>query len=388
LKIKSIEAVRLGWPKPEPTVEARYAGKTRAYPRAYPIHKYPEFNRTLGNFPGGVAQEIGVVVTAEDGTWGFGSCHWGSLVLGLIEHHFTPLLVGRDCFAIEFLNDLMWRSTQRFGAAGLSTVARSAIDLALWDLKGKLLGVPVYSLLGGPSRKSMTCYAASDDVEWAMELGFNAVKISNPAHYEDGIGGINAVEDKVGRARELLGDNRELMLNPVMSYNVEFAIRLFERLKPYGLRWIEEPLIADDFDGLSLIKQAIPTQPLATGESHRGRHAFNELIKRRCVDIVQPDLRWCGGLTEAVKIYNLAEAAGLEVVPHTGAATASGLHFACSLPEAGLVEYFIQTDPGIPLNEAALCVPGLPVPVNGTISPNDAPGWGLEVRREDLPAWH
>ena len=162
------------------------------------------------------------------------ACSFGDSVAVLINQIFAPLLEGRDCLATEYLNDLMWRSMQRLGAAGHAAVAQSGIDLALWDLKGKLLNLPVYRLLGGPCRDKIKLYATGDDIDWSMELGFKAFKVTNPAHYEMGIEGLNMVEDKLGMARETVGSNAELMLNAVMSYNVEFAVQIAERLRPSG----------------------------------------------------------------------------------------------------------------------------------------------------------
>jgi L-rhamnonate dehydratase len=280
----------------------------------------------------------------------------------------------------------MWRSTQRFGATGLASVGRSAIDLALWDLKGKLLGVPVYSLIGGPCREEITCYATSDDLDWSMELGFKAFKVSNPVHYEEGTEGLNRLEEKIARARDTVGPDAELMFNPVMSFNVDFALRLMERLRPYRLRWIEEPLMPHDTDGLVQLKKAVPTLPIATGEDHKGRHAMRELVDRRCVDVLQPELRWAGGLSEALKVYTIAEAAGLTTIPHSGAGLPFGQHFHFALPEAQLAEYWLGSDPGVPLAEAQK-LPGVPVPVNGKVRPSDAPGFGIEVKEEQLVPW-
>jgi L-rhamnonate dehydratase len=201
----------------------------------------------------------------------------------------------------------MWRSTQRFGAGGIATVAQSGIDLALWDLKGKLLEQPVYSLLGGPCREKSLCYVTSDDLDWSIELGFKHYKVSNPAHYDMGIEGLNLVEEKIASARETVGDSAELMYNPVMSFNVEFAIRMAERLRPYGLRWLEEPLIPTDLEGHIELRKAINWVPLATGEDHHGRWTFRQLVENRAVDVLQPDLKWCGGLTEALKIYAIGD---------------------------------------------------------------------------------
>ena len=386
MKITSIEAVRLNLPAPKSRTPARRPSYNQSARRAFPINKYPEFPREIRKIPGEVTGEMWVKVTAEDGTYGLGMCHWGNFVEPLIREHFAPLLTGRDCLAMEFLNDLMWRASQRFGATGLVAIARSGIDTALWDLKGKLLGVPVYSLLGGKCREAVDCYCTSDDLDWSMELGFKAFKISNPVHYDEGTEGINRLEEKVAKARETVGPNADLMLNPVMSFNVEFAIRLMERLLPYRLRWIEEPLMPHDFEGLAILKRAVPTLPIATGEDHHGRHAFRELVARRCVDILQPDLRWFGGLSEAVKVYTIGEAAGLSTFPHGGAGLPSGQHFHVTFPEAQLCEYWLGSDPGVPLAEA-MRIPGVPTPIDGKVTPSDAPGLGIDLKPEHLVPW-
>lgn len=386
MKIRSIVPVRLDLPPAANPVKARRPSYNQTARRAFPINKYPEFPRQLRKIPGEVASEMWLKITAENGEWGLGTCHWGNLVEPLILEHFAPLLEGRDCMAIEFLNDLMWRSSQRFGPTGLSSVARSAIDLALWDLKGKLLGVPVYSLIGGPSRQAIDCYCTSDDLDWSMELGFKSFKISNPVHYEEGLEGINRLEEKVAKARETVGPDAELMLNPVMSFNVEFAVRVMERLLPYRLKWIEEPLMPHDTDGLAQLKRAVPTLPIATGEDHHGRHAFRELVDRRCVDVLQPDLRWGGGLSEALKVYTIAEAAGLSTLLHSGASMAFGQHFHQALPEASRAEYWLGSDPGIPLAQA-MRIPGVPTPVDGKVSASDAPGFGFELKESQLLPW-
>lgn len=385
MRIRSIESVRLARPA-RAEAAPRRPSYLESVPHAFPIAKYPEFPRLVAAIPGVIHPEMWVRVTAEDGSWGLGQCHWGDLVEPVIRHHFAPLLEGRDCFALELHNDLMWRYAQRFGASGIASVARSAIDQALWDLKGKLLGQPVWRLIGGPCREAVELYATTDDLDWAMELGFRAFKISNPAHYEDGLEGLNRLEEKVARARQAVGPDAELMLNPNMSFNVEFACRVIERLRPYRLRWIEEPLVPGDLEGHVQLKQAFPEIAIATGEDHHGRHAFRQLVERRAADILQPDLRWCGGLTEGLKIYAIAEAAGLPTLPHAGGSTPAGLHFAYALPESPIAELWLPTAPGVPL-ETAIGLPGMPVPRDGRVTPTDAPGFGLEIRAEDLQPW-
>ena len=387
MKIKKIRAVSLNIPKTPPKSESRRPNWNNTSPRALPINKYPEFSTSHGKMPGAnTSVSTWVQVIAEDGTWGLGETSFGEITAAIIDYHFAPLLEGRDCFALEFLNDLMWRSTQRFGAGGIATVAQSGIDLALWDLKGKLLEQPVYSLIGGPCRDKALCHVTSDDLDWSIELGFKHFKVSNPAHYDMGIEGLNLVEEKISSARELVGNEAELMYNPVSSFNVEFAVRMADRLRPYGLRWFEEPLISTDLEGYIELRKSINWVPLATGEGHHGRWTFRQLVEHRAVDVLQPDMKWCGGLSEALKIYAIGEAAGIITIPHAAAASPWGQHFAISMPESPMAEFWMGSDPGIPLDEVCP-IPGMPMPKDGYIKPSDAPGFGMEINQEWIAPW-
>ncbi len=243
MKITSIKTVKLNIPRTPPKTKPWRDTWNKTSPRSLPINYYPEFSRLPGEMPGMGGGEVWVRVIVEDGTWGLGSCSFGEMTASVIDNVYTPLLEGRDCLATEYLNDLMWRAAQRLGGAGHATVARSAVDLALWDLKGKLLDLPVYRLLGGPCREAIELYATGDDLDWAMELGFRRFKLTNPIHYREGQEGLNRLEAKVADAREQVGPDAELMLNAVMSYNVEYAVQVAETLQPFRMRWLEEPLI-------------------------------------------------------------------------------------------------------------------------------------------------
>ena len=387
MKIKSIRAVEAALPRREPTTPTRRMSWRHSAPIGLPMNKYPEFPPDVpGKSPGIGGRGVWVQVTAEDGTWGLGRTSFGEPVAALVDYFYAPLLEGRDCLATEHLNDMMWRASKRHGSLGLSACAQSAIDLALWDLKGKLLGQPVYRLLGGPAREKILCYCTGDDLDWSLELGFKHFKITNPVHYEQGIGGLNIMEDKVAAAREQIGRDAELMINPVMAYDVEFAIRLAERLKPYELRWMEEPLIPEDLAGHIQLRRAVPFMPIATGEDHHTRIPFQQLVENRCVDVVQPDLHWCGGLTEAIKIYHIAEGAGIKSSPHGGLNSAEGQHFCYAMPDCTLSEFHLSTPVGVPLAEVA-AMPGLPVPEDGYLVPSDAPGFGLEILEDWIRPW-
>ncbi len=386
MNIKEIRVAQLNVPHVPPATAPYRPSWNNTAPRQLPINKYHEFSNLPSALPGIGGGDVWVQITAEDGTWGLGSCGFGETTAVVIDYVFAPLLEGRDCLAIEFLNDLMQRAVQRLGSAGHATVAQSAVDLALWDLKGKLLGLPVYSLLGGPCRERILLYATGDDLDWAQELGFQHFKITNPGHYDMGTKGLNLVEGRVADARETVGPDADLMLNAVMSYNVEFAVRLAERLRRYDMRWLEEPLTPPDLEGHIELKRAVPWMPIATGEDHHGRHAFRQLVEHRCADVLQPDLRWCGGLSEALKIYTIGEAAGLITVPHGGANTPFGQHFAMAMPESPIAEYWLGTDPGIPLEEVR-SIPGMAMPRDGYVTPPDSPGFGLEIMEAWIEPW-
>ena len=289
MKITEIRAVNVDLPRPSPKTKARRPSWSKTTPVAMPISKYrDEYYGQPGSYPGNQGGAVWAQVVAEDGTWGLGRSYFGRPTAAIIDDLYAPLLAGRDCFAIEHLNDLMWRATQRVGSAGHADVARSAVDLALWDLKGKLLDQPVYRLIGGPSRDQIPLYATGDDIDWAQELGFERFKLTNQAHYEMGIAGLNLMEEKVANTRETIGNGAELMINPVMAFNLSFAVQLADRLRPYHLRWMEEPFIPPDLESHIELKRAVPWMPIATGEDHHGRHSFRQLIENRAVDVVQP----------------------------------------------------------------------------------------------------
>ena len=387
MKIKSIRAVSVALPPRKPKTKPRRTSWRHSAPIGLPMNKFPEYPPDVpSKTPGIGGRAVWVQVTAEDGTWGLGRTGFGEPVAALVDYFYAPLLEGRDCFATEHLNDMMLTAAKRHGALGISAFAQSAVDLALWDLKGKLLQQPVWRLLGGPSRDKIHCYCTGDDLDWSMELGFDAFKITNPVHYEQGITGLNIMEDKVGQARETVGRDAELMINPVMAYDVEFAVRLAQRLRPFDLRWMEEPLEPEDLEGHIQLRQAVPWMPIATGEDHHTRVPFRQLVEKRCVDVVQPDLHWCGGLSEAVRIHHIAEAAGIKCSPHGGLNSAYGQHFCYAMPACTLCEFHMSTPVGVPLEEVA-AMPGMPVPKDGYLVPSDAPGFGLEILDEWVRPW-
>lgn len=382
MKITEVRAMRLSLPPSAKPVAPRRPGWWQHAEVANPMSRYPQYKAHRNSWLPKWG-DVWCKVTLEDGTWGLGHTGIGMPAAAVIEQHLGPLLVGEDALAAEKIADMLFRLTKPYGSAGLASYAVSAIDLALWDARGKLLGQPVYALLGGPQKQRMFCYATGNDVDWFVELGFRAAKLACPYGPADGIDGIRKNEELVAWARELLGDDGELMLDCWMAFDVEYAVRLAEALRPYRLRWMEECLIPEDFDGHLALRERLPWQPLATGEHWYTHVPFQWAASHRPVDILQPDVEWCGGVSALRKIAASADAAGLSVIPHAGGNTVFGQHFSYASASTPWCEFFVGSDPGVPL-EDGWRLPGQAVPKNGWLTPSDAPGFGLEIKAEWL----
>ena len=365
-----------------PRTPARRPAWTEAAEVAGPVSRYPRYKKLRAAWrPSWPA--VGCIVTASDGSWGFGISRYGAPVIETINGHLGPLLRGEPAMATEKLWDMMVRMASPYGAPGLGAYAISAIDLALWDLKGKLLGRPVYEIIGGPSRPRIECYATGGDTDWHMELGFRATKYPCPHGPADGIAGLEANEQAVARLREIAGPGVEIMLDCWMAFDLEYAVRLAGRLRSYGLRWIEDCLMPEDMEGLAALRARLPWMGLASGEHWYMPGPFAMAAQRRLVDVLQPDIAWVGGLTACLRIAAIADAAGLSVIPHAGMNTPYGQHFGLAMPCSTMGEFFLGTAPGVPLEETRL-FPGMAVPVDGWLVPNDAPGFGLGATLDDI----
>lgn len=341
---------------------------------ASPMSRYPRYaaqrSSWKGDFPA-----VGCIVTTEDGSWGYGAGQHGVPSISLINDHLGPLLVGENPLATDKIYDMMVRMASPYSAFGLASYAISAIDLAMWDLKGKLLKTPVYALAGGPARDRQFCYATGNDTDWHVELGFTATKLAGPAGTADGLEGLDRNEELIARTREQVGPSFELMLDCWMSGDVEYSVRLAERLRPYKLRWLEECLIPENMPAHRALRARLPWQTLATGEHWYTPYPFFEAASDRMVDILQPDIQWVGGFTACQRISAIAEAAGLEVILHLGMNTPWGQHFSFASQATRWGEFFVGGAPGVALTRNT-GYPGLALPENGWLVPSDEPGFG------------
>ncbi len=208
MKIKSIKAFPIG----NPISGGTYAGQsgtsaerrppwTKDAEVANPMSRYPRYKRLRASW-NGKFPAVGCLVTADDGSWGFGTTGQGPISVSLINDHFGPLLEGENALATEKLYDMMMRIASPYSPSGLASYAISAVDLALWDLKGRVLKMPVYELAGGPARDKQFCYATGNDTDWHMELGFKATKLACPYGTADGLAALDGDEELVAKTRD------------------------------------------------------------------------------------------------------------------------------------------------------------------------------------------
>jgi L-rhamnonate dehydratase len=347
---------------------------------ANPMSRYPEYRERRTSWGIDALGGLVVEIETEGGEVGIGISHGGDAAGIFIEQHFARFLVGSDPRDVERLWDQMWRGSLYYGRKGLAICAISAVDLALWDLCGKLRQEPVYKLLGGETKEKIPCYVTGVQPARYKELGFFGAKMPLPYGPADGIAGLNANVEMVANAREAVGPDFDLMLDCYMALDVPYTIDLANAVRPYRVRWIEEVLPPDDYDGHAQIKAACPWQRFTTGEHEYTRYGFRELILRSRIDILQPDLTWVGGVTEARKIAGMAAAFEIPVVPHGSGVFSS--HFQMAFSNTPFQEVLAMSADGmeiVPLWGDLFS--GDPLPENGYIRPPDRPGWGITLDR-------
>jgi len=338
-----------------------------------------------------------VKVETDEGLhgWGEATLEWKTRgVVGAVED-LRRFVVGEDPFRIEHLFQIMYRQFfWKVGIEGMTAI--SGIEQALWDLKGKALGQPVYELLGGRVRDSVRVYNhlgggtmegmyESESLEQFAEralvvkdAGYTALKFMPVPRTEpvEGVRSVRAAERVVAAVREAVGPELDLMVDLHARTWPAMAIQYCRAFEPYGLLFFEEPCPTEDLEATAQVTRASPI-PIATGERLVGRHQFRELFERRACHIVQPDLSHCGGLWEARKIAAMAETYSMAVAPHNPngpVATAAAVHFAFATPN-WLIQEAITSDVAwrTEVVDSAVEV------VNGTVAVPERPGLGIEI---------
>lgn len=348
---------------------------------ATPMSRYPEYRQSRQSFGINVLGTLVVELEASDGTIGFAVTTGGELGAFIVEKHLARFLEGRPVTEIEKIWDQMFNATLFYGRKGVVINTISGVDLALWDLLAKLRGEPVHALLGGPVRDELQFYATGARPDLAQQMGFIGGKM--PLHHgpAEGEEGLQKNIAELAEMRRRVGPDFWLMLDCWMSLDLNYATRLAHAAKAHGLKWIEEALPPDDYWGYAALKKAAPPgMMVTTGEHEATRWGFRLLLEMGCADILQPDVGWCGGLTELIRISALADAHNTLVVPH--GSSVYSYHFVITRHNSPFAEFLMmapKADEVVPMFNPLLL--DEPVPVNGRMKASalDAPGFGVRL---------
>jgi L-rhamnonate dehydratase len=345
-----------------------------------PMSKYPEFRKSRVDWGLNVLGSVFVEIEAEDGTVGFATGFGGPPACWLIKNHFERFLIGADPRDTNRIWDQMFRSSMFYGRKGLTIAAISAVDLALWDLLGKIRQEPVYKMIGGAVLDRIQFYCTGCDPGAAKQLGFWGGKVPLPYGPDEGHEGLRKNVEFLRKHREVVGPDFPLMVDCWMSLTVPYLIDLVNQTRDLNINWWEETLHPDDISGYAQLKRAIPFAKLTTGEHEYSKYGFRQLIEGRNIDILQPDVMWVGGLTELLRVNAQAQAYDIPVVPH--ASGPYSYHFVFSQPNTPFQEYLANS----PDSKSILPVFGKmflnePMPIGGFMDASmlDGPGFGLEL---------
>ncbi|CAD0100885.1 unnamed protein product, partial [Aureobasidium mustum] len=321
---------------------------------ATPMSGYDKYRKSRTSFGINVLGSFCVEIESTDGKKGFATGFGGPPACWLVAEHFNRFLIGAAVISV--------------------------IDLAVWDLLGKIRNEPVYKMIGGATRDRLNFYCTGPAPSAAKRMGFFGGKVALPYSAAEGFEGMRKNIEYLTQMRESVGPDFPLMVDCWMSLTVPYTIEIAEKCKHLNINWWEETLSPDDFDGHALLKRAHPAIKFTTGEHEYTRYGFRKLIEGRNIDILQPDVMWLGGLTELLKVSAQAAAYDIPVVPH--ASGPYSYHFVVSQTNSPFQEYLANSPDG----QSVLPVFGNlflnePIPEKGylDVSVLDKPGFGLEV---------
>ena len=342
-----------------------------------------------------------VIISTDEGITGYGECFRRSpeVSRAAIDTVFRPLVIGKDPFQTEAIFDLMLKAGSVSGPPGALLTAASGIDIALWDIKGKALNVPIYELLGGmrPGREKIRVYASSllrdlspvDEAKRAagfQERGFTGYKMHSAVP-----GAIDHPADQtvesVREMRAATGDQFDILVDVNSAYSVHHAIEIGKQLEDYGVFHFEEPVALHDLAGMAKVADAL-TIPIASGENAYNRWMIRDLIVNGRPDIVQPDVVKIGGISELIKVGNVANAFGVPMTVHNTQpiiSTAAHLHWIATRNDVPYAQEYNIEPVSIRDDRPILKTP-LDV-VDGHITVPTGPGLGLEFDEDEIRRW-
>lgn len=346
-----------------------------------------DFDPRRWRYRGPFAQLSGsvvVVIKTNQGITGYGFGSGGSVAREIIQNHLSHLLLGVNPLNVELPWDQLYTSSNAYGRRGVFVMALSGVDNALWDILGKHAGQPVYRLLGGTTKERIPIYQTVTNetaTEAALSEGIKHFKVPIRDGLFEGEEGKRRTIAYLKEMRKTIGPGCSLMIDCSSRWDdVDYTIDMAKRLEEVNLYWIEEPLSPDNLVGYQRLVNEIHSTKIASGEHEYTRFGFGELIHRNAVDVLQPDVSWCGGVTSLRKVATLAAIRGLEFTPHRGGSL-YGLPLCLSSTKCRWAESFGTNDTGNELMEA-MTAPS----EGGYYLPSSKPGFGTALTEKLIQA--
>ena len=326
-------------------------------------------------------------ITTDDGYMGIGNAALApSLVKQAIDDYYAPLVIGEDPFDYAYLWEKMYRRTHAWGRKGVGMVAISAVDIAIWDLMGKLSKKPVFKLLGGRTKEKIPVYysklyagsieAMQAEAETAMNDGYTGFKTRFGYGPKDGMSGMRENLKRVAAVREVIGYDCDIMLEAYMGWNLDYTQRMIPKLVEFEPRWLEEPVIADDLRSYAELNRG--PIPISGGEHEFSLLGCTQLMQEKAVSVLQYDTNRVGGITAAAKINAVAEAHQIPVIPHAG--QMHNYHLTMANFNCPISEYFPVFDVEVGNELFYYIFEGDPAAQDGFIDlEDDLPGLGINI---------
>lgn len=324
--------------------------------------------------------QIVVRVESDAGVTGYGYGGGGVAAVDVVNRHLGELLIGREVNSVADIADAwggLYAESLPYGRKGIGVMALSGVDLALWDLLGKAESMPVYQLVGQRNKDKVKAYATGMDSEWYRELGFTAHKFTHRWTGQES--DYDRAVTHASRARNLFGPDAMVMIDTYMSWTTDVTIEMGKRLANLNIHWFEDILTPDELDGQAALRGEVGDTLIAGGEHEFTHYGFQEIARSEALDLWQPDITWCGGITAGLRILDVAREAQTPVAPHRGGEV-WGLHLIVSSDCIDLAE---QNPGNRDAPKDALWVGQTPV-VDGYMEPSDEPGFGVQVNEAML----
>ena len=327
-------------------------------------------------------------IETEDGIIGIGNAALApQITKKTIDTYLKPLVIGEDPFDYAYIWEKMYRRTLAWGRKGIGMTAISAVDIAIWDVLGKIINKPVFKLLGGRTKEKIPVYASKlysqpldklqKEAESYKKQGFNMYKMRFGWGPKDGSEGMKKNIQLVEAVREVIGESADLMLECYMGWNLDYSKRMMPKLMKFNPRWLEEPVIADDIHGYAELNN-MQMIPIAGGEHEFSLFGFKQLLDAKALSYIQYDTNRVGGITAAQKINALAEAYQIPVVPHAG--QMHNYHLTMANINCPISEFFPVHDVEIGNELFYYIFQGDPAPKDGYIDLDDnLPGLGISL---------